>query len=856
MTGKVHHSSPRTSRRTGALLLGIAAAVLIPAPPAAAGDFLSVPIRWCGVEGAASMADPGVVGELTTDDVLWRRHERPSDQIYIPQIDMTFRSGATRAIVDGPVSFPIIRDPEGTGGDLIDGENPDALTMCGRVWDTGDPLYLDANLNGFINSGTDTLLTTNLASAGIVGLGHDGAPLLPPPGNVRFVDASGDGAFQVGEAIYRDENGNATVDAGDTKLVNVLETIVGNVDAADLGAALLSLPAEVRFLDLIREPPGTFNIGYPPVYGLMAVSANDMHYTTYGFPIHGVGFPEGIVVDDASQYLPPGPDYTHFETNLIAHEAGHSFGLNHGNGMDDDGDGFIDNPDDPAAPFPGALEGTLCDTANVMQYCWVDNGTPGNPVMVYIGPGTEGVGSFTTHQRGLIRGTILADIPDYLIDPVVPPLVSVRSDDLGEVAAPLQHLDIARVEARVDNARASTTLRVHTRRPFPRTSRRRSTFYYLVDTDSDPATGASPEQVKAQGIDTDFAGAEILAAVKLMGRNVGGVTVMRYDEATNTFVEITDRRIRAVVEGIEVTPDFPSSQNPDPDYTPGSIKPIPSYERVDLILPIEVLRLTETSRIRTEFLTEGAQPGILDRARSSRLDFTPPVFPECQVAPPSVPRGGSATVLSSGLLADRPIHLLLGPDEVAVGRSDGDGRATLTLPIPEDSRTGNRLVTVGALAVTADCIINVTDKPDGNGGDGGVPPEAKLFYSAQFLCGPADEALQPGVARGTYETLITLTNATARPIRFAKRASRALPRQDPGAVSALVPGRIAAQRSLSVECNEIRHMLPVPMTTQFRAGSLLIYADGPLNVTAVYSARSADGVSSMQTVTVPAQPVK
>lgn len=821
--------------------------------PALAGELISVPVRWCGVEGAASMADPGVVNETSTDNVLWRRHERPSDQIYIPQIDLTFRSAATNAIRNGPQSFPIIRDIVGTGGDLIDSENTDALTMCARVWDTGDPLYFDVAGNGIINAGTDTLLTTDAPSDGTVGLGHDGAPLVPVPGDVLYVDADSDGSFQIGEPIYRDENTNGTVDAGDTLLANVLETVVGNAAAADLGAALLPLPSQVRYLDLIREPLNTFNIGYPRLYGRMAINANDMHYTYYGFPIHGVGFPRGIVVDDASQYLPPGPDFTFFESNLIAHEAGHSFGLNHGDGVDDDGDGIVDNPDDPAAPFPGALPGTLCDTGNVMQYCWEDNGTPGNPDMVYIGTGAETVGHFTTAQRNIMRATVLADIPDRYVDPVPAPLVASRADDLGEIGVPFQHLDIAHIEVRVDDARAAAKLMVQTRRPFPDVFRRSSSFVFVLDTDFDAASGASLEILKGLDVSGELPGAELVGVVKLRGRNIVGVTVVRYDAATKSFREIVDRRIRATIEQAEVFPDFPVARGIDPDRPPGPFKPVATHETISLILPSDILRLDETSRLRAEFISKGPQPKIIDRARSSRLDFVLPVFPECQVAPGTVEPGGSATVLATGLLPNRPLHLLLGPDEVAVGRSDGDGRARMTLPVPGDARTGKRLVTVGALAVTADCTVIVGVKPD----DGDGVPGARFLYSAQFLCGPASESLQPGVSQGAYQTLITLTNPTGKTIKFAKRISRALPRQDPGAVSKLKLDEIRPQQSISVECNEIRHMLPVPMTTQFRSGALLVYSDGRLNMTAVYSARAEKGeVSSVQTLMVEPQPLK
>ena len=111
-----------TTRLFGALLL-ILAAMSRPAP---AADVLSVPIRWCvigddangngradaGEQGAPAFTNPGHVGEVDTDNVLWRRHERPSDAVFIPEAQITFRSGIYNIVEDATLRFPIIPDPD------------------------------------------------------------------------------------------------------------------------------------------------------------------------------------------------------------------------------------------------------------------------------------------------------------------------------------------------------------------------------------------------------------------------------------------------------------------------------------------------------------------------------------------------------------------------------------------------------------------------------------------------------------------------------------------------------------------------------------------------------------------------
>lgn len=75
-------------------------------------DLLHVPISWCIVDGSPAAANPNVAGDTTTDALIWRRHERPTDNIYINQAGISFRSAINDAW--GSLNFPIIPDPDTT----------------------------------------------------------------------------------------------------------------------------------------------------------------------------------------------------------------------------------------------------------------------------------------------------------------------------------------------------------------------------------------------------------------------------------------------------------------------------------------------------------------------------------------------------------------------------------------------------------------------------------------------------------------------------------------------------------------------------------------------------------------------
>ena len=83
-------------------------------------DVLHVPISWCAVQGSPAVANPNITAvgggatDTTTDAILWRRHERPTDNIFLPQADITLRSAINNAW--GTLNFPILADPNMTQG--------------------------------------------------------------------------------------------------------------------------------------------------------------------------------------------------------------------------------------------------------------------------------------------------------------------------------------------------------------------------------------------------------------------------------------------------------------------------------------------------------------------------------------------------------------------------------------------------------------------------------------------------------------------------------------------------------------------------------------------------------------------
>lgn len=153
----------------------------------AGSDVILVPIAWCAHQGsnAASGATPipqpypNTPPDTNTDGILWRRHERVTDQIYQPQgAKLTFRSGVINPLdPNDPISFPVITDNttgtnRGDLGDVAEGTIFGAgadLTEARKVWNQCRQAWVDTfnrsdgihavNINRFVDAnGNDTSL--------------------------------------------------------------------------------------------------------------------------------------------------------------------------------------------------------------------------------------------------------------------------------------------------------------------------------------------------------------------------------------------------------------------------------------------------------------------------------------------------------------------------------------------------------------------------------------------------------------------------------------------------------------------------------------------------------------------------
>lgn len=560
------------------LLIGVS--MLAVAPQASAGNIIHIPIRWCGIQGSPSMNNPGLVFETTTHDVLWRRHERPSDLIYIPQVEISFRSGATAALPD----FPVIPDPTiSVGSDAGDVVAPNIdqteylaiINACRQEWQNNAP-----NVVGLTAVSMDQFVDQNGNVQGFGGFG----------GRPSF--SSGTQQTAAGRAMMVDPS--------------ILLNLCGQT--AHQGRELWEW------------------------------------------------------VDGA----------------LVGHEFGHGLSLRHGDGIDSDGDGDLDE----------AAEGDPPNGPNLMQFQTTCTDAANGIILTAAG---------AVNQREVLRDQALLHIPDRVVDPVTAPLGSIRVDDVGDVQ--VNYLDVDAITVSVDIRNSETSLGVSNFGLFPSEATNLQ-FFFLADTDNDITTGGDPRTL---GIPTSMTGIELVGQVRVdVNASIATATPTTLRFRQGSFVDVTDENVRAqVVTDVLIG-----------DPLPGDLRPIlaPVANLVELSLSNEI-----RGPIKDPFLlnvvTVDPATGNGDNQEEiggHEITTTPPSFPTCQLEPHIAARGMRVTVHASDLLPESDAQVILGDRLVANARTDEAGTLFADFVVPGDEAIGQRLITVGTLAVTADCILKIS----------------------------------------------------------------------------------------------------------------------------------------------------
>ena len=148
---------------------------------------LSIPIRWCAIQGSPAAGTRARALGHPTDEILRLRHTRATNFVWMPQSGISFRSALTPG-TRSHIGFPIIQDPhspnpDGSGGPGSEGdilappfdhrkrkEINLAVGSCEKAWEQLEDQF-ETNFEGIIGINIRRFVKPDGSPAGLLGVG-------------------------------------------------------------------------------------------------------------------------------------------------------------------------------------------------------------------------------------------------------------------------------------------------------------------------------------------------------------------------------------------------------------------------------------------------------------------------------------------------------------------------------------------------------------------------------------------------------------------------------------------------------------------------------------------------------------
>jgi DNA-binding beta-propeller fold protein YncE len=590
--------------------------------PAVGANLITLPVRWCAIEGSAAAsyatvppAQPGepyqpyTTGNANTDQVLLSRLRQATDQVWIDQAQIAFRAANVPHI-------PIIADenqsasPNHHLGDVETGPfNIDASTPaqeCEMAWANYFPDQqgiIAVNVRQFVSNGT-TQSTEGFT---------------PAPQDLVF-------------ALTGQEQAQGTPPRSN---------------------ALCSYPRQLEVTDLDG-------------LDVTVIDANN-----YG-PRDANGNSGNYIGTTAA--------------TTLAHEFGHSLLLGHGDGVDNDQNGALPPTAGPRKydgycdevfggadpPYTSVLD--ECQNANSVadtfipiedhETCLAKYVAPSAPCGSVMVPGS-GCSTLRPLQVETARDAAKIEpgavFPDAA-DPSGSLLALSRCNTSSCTASPdlvLTKLDIAKTPG-VGTTEISLNLSGLIG------AGKRNRYFIFLDTDNDPTTGC---HANAWDVVAPLPGAEIAVLIEADG----GEDRVQAEASLWRCVHGVFEKSSPNVQQTRVLPGTVGL---------GGSK---VGTRIVVLLPQELNKsITNTARVEAIAAPVRPQPGIdqIPHLGPGIISLLPPVLPSCTVKPSLVMVGQDLAIQAERLPPNVPVNLFLADTLAATGATDASGHLDQSFKVP------------------------------------------------------------------------------------------------------------------------------------------------------------------------------